>query len=80
VLQLEEWIIDGRLRPHLQLRQNSFSTTDSDLSSRLVLGIYDLAVVDDNGEAPGALAEGPANRFCKLGAGIGKEELQMKTC
>jgi hypothetical protein len=42
------------LRHHLQLSKNSVDTGDADVLAGLLLGVDDLAVVDDHGVASGA--------------------------
>jgi hypothetical protein len=59
----------------LQLAQNRLSTTNSQISSRLLLRIHDLSMINNQCVARGALAHGPAEFLGEGGVGVGEEEL-----
>lgn len=58
-----------------QLRQHSLSTRNRDLTTRLLLRIYDLAVIDDDCVACCALAQCPAEFLGEVRLRIRKEKL-----
>jgi len=59
----------------LQLRQHRLGAADADIATRLLLGVYDLAIVDDQGCASNAVARDPVKLLGEFEAGIGEEEL-----
>lgn len=59
----------------LQLGEDSLGTRLLDAGTVLDGGVGDLAVVDDDGVAGGALALDPANALAELGLGVTSEEL-----
>lgn len=62
----------------LQLGQNSLCAADGDLTSRLLLSIHDLAIVNNECVSCSSLAQGPAQLLGEFGIGVGEEELQLR--
>ena len=60
---------------NLKLRQHGLSTANSDLTTRLLLCICDLAVIDDHCVPRGTLTQGPAELLGECSARVGEEEL-----
>lgn len=63
----------GRL---LQLGKDGIDARDADIAGWFLLGVDDLAVVDDDGVARSARAEGPAEGLAEGGLIVGCEELE----
>lgn len=63
-------------RSYLQLGEDVIGTRDANSAGTiLLLGVGDLAVVDDNGVASSALVDSPANLLAELGGIISSEDL-----
>jgi hypothetical protein len=60
---------------NLKLRQYGLSTANSDLTTRLLLCICDLAVINDHRVPRGTLTQGPAELLGECSARVGEEEL-----
>lgn len=74
-----KWFCDSQLR--LQLLQDTQSARRLNALGVVVLGsVGDLAVVDDDGEAAGALVKVPADAAGELGVLVGHEELFLRLC
>lgn len=65
----------NRFIASLQLSQNRLGITACNPALLSLLSIGDLAVIDDDGVAAGALAHGPADGLGELGLAVGCEEL-----
>lgn len=61
---------------HSQLGEDSLHATDRDISSGLVLRIYNLAMINDQCVTARPLASGPAEFLREGAVGIGHEELR----
>lgn len=65
-------------RSYLQLGEDVIGTRDANgAGTLLLLGVGDLAVVDDNGVAGSALVNSPANLLAKLGGIVSSEDLNL---
>lgn len=63
---------------HLQLGEDGIGARDGDATSGLELGVGDLAVVNDNGVAAGAVGGGePANALAELAVLVGSKDLSL---
>jgi hypothetical protein len=60
-----------------KLSQHSLSTGNRNLTTRLLLGIHDLPIINNERISGGALAQCPAKLRRERGPGIGEEELQL---
>lgn len=63
---------------YLQLGKDVIGTRDANGTGALfLLGVGNLAVIDDNGVAGSTLVDGPANLFAELGGIISSEDLVL---
>lgn len=64
---------------YLELSQDTVGTSVGDALRHLIqLGVGNLAVVDDNSIALGAVTLGPADALAELAVGIGHEKLSIR--
>lgn len=72
--------MDFPRRDRLQLGQDGRGVRSLDTTTLGLLGVGDLAVVDDEGVAAGPLAHRPAELLGELGLCVGREHLVVLTC
>ncbi len=68
------------LKLSLQLSQDCLSTANCYLPTRLLLSIYDFAIVNNDGVSGQSFAIGPSDFGGKSRAWVGKEELSKTMC